>query len=399
MLVLTVNAGSSSLKAALFEVPADALLEAPFAPVWSAAIEERGSPTDKVVQALLGPLWEGSDAPISGPDKIVAVGHRVVHGGSHLIGPTVIDQSVIGQIQSLFAIAPTHNPSNLAGITAARVVLPNAVHVAVFDTAFHATMPAEAFTFSGPKTWAEGGIRRFGFHGLSHEYVARRVAVLEGRPVDQLRIVTCHLGNGCSLAAVDRGQSVDTTMGFTPLDGLMMGTRSGSVDPGVLLHLLRTGMSVDQLDDLLSNRSGLLGVSGVSNDMRAVHLAADQGNSDAELAIDVFVHRLRSQIAAMATAMGGLDVLVFTGGIGENDARIRAATVRHLGFIGVHIDDSANQTTSQTITQAGASQTVKNTGAVDISARNSPVRTWVIRTEENWSIARSVARLIRNSPG
>jgi acetate kinase len=381
MLVLTVNAGSSSVKAALFDVPTDARLEYPFVPIWSAAIEEIDGPTDEVVRSLLQPLWEADNAPISGPQEIVAVGHRVVHGGSRLTGPTVIDDAVTEQIQSLAALAPTHNPANLVGITAARALLPNAVHVAVFDTGFHATMPAEAFTISGPKSWAERGIRRYGFHGVSHEFISRRVAFLEKRPVKELRIGSCHLGNGCSLAAIDRGQSVDTTMGFTPLDGLVMGSRSGSVDPGALIHLLREGMSVDDLDTSLNHDSGLLGLSGVSNDMRAVHAAADNGNADAQLAIDVFVHRLRSLIGAMAASMGGLDTLVFTGGIGEKDARIRIATAQQLAFIGVELDESANRAAN---------------ADANISAAGSPVSTWVIHTEENWSIARSAAALAAN---
>lgn len=378
MLVLTVNAGSSSVKAALFDVPANAVLEVPLAPIWSAAIEEMDGPTDEVVRSLLQPLWEAENSPISGPHEVIAVGHRVVHGGSRLTGPTAIDQSVIDQIRSLVALAPTHNPANLVGITAARALLPDATHVAVFDTGFHATMPAEAFTISGPKSWAERGIRRYGFHGVSHEYVSHRVAFLEKRPVEDLRIVSCHLGNGCSLAAIDRGRSVDTTMGFTPLDGLVMGSRSGSVDPGALIHLLREGISVDDLDTALNHESGLIGLCGVSNDMRAVHAAADTGNADAQLAIEVFVHRLRSQIGAMAASMGGLDALAFTGGIGEKDARIRTATAQQLGFIGVELDESTNHDAK---------------ADTNISSANSPVSTWVIHTEENWSIARSTAAL------
>ena len=331
------------------------------------------------MRELLSGLWTGTPPALSSADEVDAVGHRVVHGGADLTVPTLIDGGVRGRIRALAELAPTHNPANLVGIDLAAELFPVARQVAVFDTGFHATLPPAAFTFAGPSAWLDSGIRRYGFHGTSHHYVAHRTAALCGVAVDRLRIVTCHLGNGCSLAAVDRGRSVDTTMGLTPLDGLVMGTRSGSLDPGVLLHLLRTGATVEDLDTLLNKHSGLLGLSGVSNDMRAVRAAANDGNPEARVAIDVFVHRLRGQVAAMAAAMGGLDVLVFTGGIGEHDAAIRTATADGLAFLGVRLDATRNLAAS---------------GDTDIGGDGSAVRMFVVTTREDWAVACATVRLL-----
>lgn len=311
MRILALNGGSSSFKAAVFDG------EAPH-PVW----ERRGGLD---VVALL-----------DGVPLVDAVGHRIVHGGRYRQSVRVTPE-VKAEIQRLASFAPEHNCREVEGIEAAKQLFgPELPHVAVFDTAFHAAMPEEAFVYPGPYEWLEHGIRRYGFHGISHQYVARRAAELLGRPLASLRLVTCHLGNGCSVAAVRGGQSVDTTMGFTPLEGLMMGTRSGSADPGVLIHLMRhCGHTADDLDRVLNRESGLKGVSGLSGDMREIEAAMRAGDVRARLAFDIFVHRLCAGIAAMAASARGVDSVVFTGGIGENSEAVRAAAVDRLSWLGL----------------------------------------------------------------
>ena len=276
--------------------------------------------------------------------------------------------------------APVHNALELDGIKAAESLFGDRVpQFAVFDTAFHATLEPAAYVYPGPYEWVERGIRRYGFHGISHQYVSRRAAEMLGRDPAGLRMVTCHLGNGCSLAAVKGGRSIDTTMGFTPLDGLMMGSRSGSIDPGILVFLLNhRDFTPDQVDDLLNRKSGLKGLSGVSSDMRDVEQAIDLGNTRARLAFDVFVHRLVQWIGAMTAVLGGMDALVFTAGIGENSARVRSAVSKQLAFLGLKIDAGANAVCRPDI---------------DIAAADSAVRVLVIRTQEDWQIARECARL------
>jgi acetate kinase len=305
MKVLAVNAGSSSIKSALFE-------EGRREPLWKSNFE--------TLQQLLGALPSGVDA----------VGHRIVHGGRSFVEPTRITPEVKRALGRLASFAPAHNRLELDLIEAVQRKLGDTIpQVAVFDTAFHATLPAAAYTYAGPYDWLEQGIRRYGFHGISHQYVSQRAAEILGAPPE--RMVTCHLGNGCSLAAIRRGESIDTTMGFTPLEGLMMGTRSGSVDPGILIHLVRhCGKSADDLDRILNKESGLKGLSGVSGDMRSVQAA---GSDRAKLALDVFVHRLRGGIGQMMASLGGLDVLVFTGGIGEHSPEIRDAATAPFGFL------------------------------------------------------------------
>ena len=386
MITLTVNIGSSSIKAAVFDVVGAASLDMPAASIWASETSAAGESPDELLPRLLSPIWDGPGAVVEGPGSIETVAHRVVHGGQDLTQPTILDATVRDVIRAHTDLAPSHNPLNLAGIEIAGVIFPDARQVAVFDTGFHSTLPPAAFTLSGPKDWASQGIRRYGFHGISHEYVTRRAVRLLGLPVEGLRIVSCHLGSGCSLAAVANGNSVDTTMGFTPLDGLVMGSRSGSVDPGVLLHLLRTGTTLDDLDRILNRGSGLLGLSGISGDMRAVRLAAEGGDSSARLALDVFVHRLRGQIASMAASMNGIDALVFTAGIGEHDAQTRAATADGLGFLGVKIDIERNRLVAAAVD-------------MEISAPGSPVRTLVVHTNENWAIACAAVNLVRSAEG
>jgi acetate kinase len=365
--VLVVNAGSSSLKLSLL------------------------GPADQTLDSLDIDPWHGKGATaqmtafVAGLDGVGAVGHRVVHGGSRFRAAVVIDEDVRTAIADLTDLAPLHQPRALAGIDATAALLPGVPAVACFDTAFHASMPQTAATYALPAAWRERfGLRRYGFHGLSHGYAARRAAELLGLSAPRLRVVTCHLGAGASLAAVSSGRSVDTTMGFTPLEGLVMATRSGSVDPGLLIWLLRDArLTVAELGDGLERSSGLAGLAGLpggSGDMRDVQAAASRGDPDARLAIGVYLHRLCGEIAAMAAAMNGLDALAFTGGIGEHDPALRAAAATGLAFLGVAIDEDSNN----------AAQ-----GDADISGSGSAVRTAVITAREDIEIARQTRAALR----
>lgn len=275
-----------------------------------------------------------------------AVGHRVVHGGEEFSDSVVIDDKVVAAIETFSALAPLHNPPALLGIEAVSAAWPDIQQVAVFDTAFHQTMPASAYRYAVPDVWyADLGVRKYGFHGTSHRYVSQQAADLLGRPGEELALVVAHLGNGCSATAVLGGRSVDTTMGLTPLEGLVMGTRSGDIDGGVFQYLHdEARLSAAEVTDALNKRSGLLGLSGLTNDMREVQAAAASGDSRASLAVDVFVYRLAKHVAALVVGLGRLDALVFTGGIGENDAVIRTRTLAALGFLGLAVDDAANAT-------------------------------------------------------
>jgi acetate kinase len=317
-----------------------------------------------------------------------AVGHRVVHGGSKFTTAVPIDTAVRDRLEALTDLAPLHQPRALAGIDAVAAALPGVPAVACFDTAFHAGLPDAAATYPLPAAWRHRwGLRRYGFHGLSHAYAARRAAQLLDCPLPELRIVTCHLGAGGSLCAVHGGRSADTTMGFTPLEGLVMATRSGSVDPGLLIWLLQHGtLTLDELADGLEHESGLAGLAelpGGGGDMREVRAAAEAGSEPAALALRVYVHRLRGQIAAMAAAMNGLDALVFTGGIGEHDAAVRAETVTGLVFLGAQADPERNR---------------EGAGDADISADASPVRVLVITAREDVEIAGQVRQIYADTP-
>ena len=279
-------------------------------------------------------------------DGLVGVGHRVVHGGSEFAGSMAITPEVIAKVVECIPLGPLHNPPNLVGIRLAQELFPELLQVAVFDTAFHQTMPPVAYTYPVPHEWRElHGVRRYGFHGTSHRFVARQALTQTGLPADAHALVTAHLGNGCSCAAVLDGRSVDTTMGLTPLEGVMMGTRSGSVDPAIVGHMgAALGRSAAEILDILNKKSGLLGVSGLSNDMRTVEAEAAKGHERAHLAFDLFCYLLAKSVAGLVVPLGRLDALVFTGGIGENSVTVRARTVRHLGFLGLTIDPSANAT-------------------------------------------------------
>ena len=361
MRVLVVNAGSSSLKAAV--LAGDEQLGAIALERW-----DGGAEVDELAELVRR----------HGP--VDAVGHRVVHGGPDHTGPAVLDEELLAELTALTDLAPLHQPRALSGIAAAAELVTDVPAVACFDTAFHRTLPAAASTYALPAGWNERwGLRRYGFHGLSHAYAVTRAAELVDEPLADLRVVSCHLGAGASLCAVRGGVSVDTTMGFTPLAGLVMATRSGSVDPGLLLWLLDHGVSTEELSDGLERRAGMAGLSGTSGDLRDVRAAAAGGSANAALAYDVFVHRLCREAAAMAVAAGGLDLLVLTGGIGENDAALRQDVADRLAFLGVALSTAANAVAS---------------GDADIGSPAAAVRTVVVTAREDLQIAREVAALL-----
>ena len=358
--VLVVNAGSSSLKLRLLDGADRTLAEE--------EVEGTGGRLDR--RAL--------DRAVGEAGEVDAVGHRVVHGGDRYSRPVVVDDAVMSYLESLVRLAPLHQPPSLAGIGEVRRLLPSVPQVACFDTAFHHRLPPAAATYAVPASWRKRWrVRRYGFHGLSHAYASRRAAALLGRPLKSLRLVSCHLGSGASLCAVLGGRSVDTTMGFTPLEGLVMGTRSGSVDPGLLLWLLREEkVDLAELDEALEKKSGLLGLAG-SADLRSV--LASRGAVE-RAAVDVYLHRLRALIASMAAAMDGLDGLVFTGGVGERSAPIRMGAAAGLGFLGVAIDPAANEAEA---------------GDREITAPGAAVRTVVVAAREDLEIVRQVRTLLR----
>jgi acetate kinase len=397
--ILVLNSGSSSQKSSLFDFGAS-LPDSPPAPLWEGKLEWQGeratlevknsagisqkeemivTAREKATTHLLDALTSGKASVLSTKSEIAVVGHRIVNGGQEYTQPTIITPEVKAAIQRMAVFAPLHNRVELEGIRLIEEKFGSIRQVAVFDTAFHSSLPPAAFVYPGPYEWFSKGIRRFGFHGINHQYCAERTAQLLGKSISSLRIVTCHLGNGCSVAAIEHGKSIDTSMGFTPLDGLMMGTRSGSVDPGILTYLMREHhLSAQTLDDLLNKKSGLLGISGISGDMRQVVSAMKEGNDRAKLAFDIFVHRLRSGIGSMVAALGGLDALVFTAGIGENSAEVRQAACANFNFLGLELDLAKN-----------ASATPDQ----DISANSSTVRVWVVQAQEDWAIARESWKL------
>jgi acetate kinase len=405
MKALILNAGSSSQKSCLYDITSESLSSPTVPePLWEGQIDwihHEGEAELKITTAsgkrveeeiplkartdviahLLETLWSGETQVIEKPDEIDVVGHRVVHGGENYRQSTLITPDVKAAIAQLAIFAPVHNPANLEGIESVEKILDAHIpQVAVFDTAFHSNLPPAAYVYPVPYEWLEKGIRRYGFHGISHRYCAERAAQLVERSLDELRLITCHLGNGCSLAAIAHGYSIDTTMGFTPLEGLMMGSRSGSIDPGILIHLLRQqDYSVDELDQVLNRKSGLLGVSGVSADMRQINNAIAKDNDRARLALDIYIHRLRSQIGAMLASLQGLDVLVFTAGVGENSPQVRSATCEAFGFLGLKLDAAKNE--ASPVDQ-------------DIATPDSSVRVLVIHTQEDWAIAQECWRLL-----
>ncbi len=401
MKILVFNAGSSSQKTCLYEIE-NSLPDDPPAALWEGKIEidvesatvrvknSRAEHAEEHVQVravsqstveVLSALWSEKSRALGAPEAVDFVAHRIVNGGLDYRDPVLITPEVKAAIARASSFAPLHNDTELAGIEFAEKRFSGVPQVAVFDTGFHKTLPEEAYTYPGPYEWLAQGIRRFGFHGINHQYCAERAAKLLGKDASSLKLVTCHLGNGCSLAAVRDGRSVDTTMGFTPLEGLMMGTRSGSIDPGIVTYLASRGATGAQLDELLNKKSGLLGISGVSGDMREIVKEMKTGNARARLAFDIFVHRLRSSIGAMVATLGGVDALVFTAGIGENSPEVRAAACSGLAYLGLAVDPEEN----------GGSPRDR-----DISRVSSAARILVIRAQEDWTMAKAAWKLVSN---
>ncbi len=390
VIVAVVNSGSSSIKADVVDTATGqrlARLRAERLGTAQAVVRlDDGAPEPlaaiaipAVLRLVLPPLFERAPA-------IAAIGHRVVHGGDRFVAATPIDDDVVAAIDALGPLAPLHNPANLAGIIACRELRPDLPQVAVFDTAFHATLPARARTYAiDPALAAKHGIRRFGFHGTSHAWVATRAAEHLGERLEDLRIITCHLGNGASVTAVECGRSVETSMGMTPLEGLVMGTRAGDIDAGALLHLLRAeGLDADGLDDLLNRRSGLAALSGIGQDMRDIEDRAADGDDRCRLAIRVFCHRLRKYIGAYAAIMGGVDVIVFTGGIGENSAEVRHTAAARLDFLGARLDEDRNR----------GAKVGPGAPVAEISTPHSRVRLLAIATDEELAIAHQAAGVV-----
>lgn len=377
MNLLVLNVGSSSLKAAVVNTISGAV-------VFDRTVEldpMRAGTREGITTGLseMKPELDSFD--------LVGVGHRVVHGGEAFDRATRIDDEVEQQIEELNPLAPLHNPVNLLGIRLARAMFPNLPHFAVFDTAFHQSLPNRAKTYALPRElMKEHGIRRYGFHGMSHKYVAGRAATFLKDEFRNLRLITCHLGNGCSVAAIEYGRSIETSMGMTPLEGLVMGTRSGDIDPGIpaFLHT-KLEMTVPEIDELLNRQSGLMGLSGVGNDMRAILERSAAGDPDCQLAVQVFTHRLRKYIGAYAAVMGGVDAIVFTGGIGENSSVVRHRAAQRLDFLGAIINEDKNHDL----------QLSEGEDVIDFSMNHSRVKLLAVRTNEQLAIARECAKLLR----
>lgn len=390
--VIAINAGSSSLKFQLFEMPSEEVITKGLIEriglndsIFSISVngEKQTETTDipdhsVAVKMLLDKLT--NLGIIKSLDEIEGIGHRVVHGGEEYSDSVVITDEVLTKIEELSELAPLHNPANVTGIRSFKEVLPNVPAIAVFDTAFHQTMPENSFLYSLPYEYYEKyGIRKYGFHGTSHKYVSERAAEMLGRPLDQLRLISCHLGNGASIAAIEGGKSIDTSMGFTPLAGVTMGTRSGNIDPALIPYIMeKTNKSAEEVLDVLNKKSGMLAVSGFSSDLRDIEVEAEKGNERAELALQVFANRIHKYIGSYAARMYGVDAIIFTAGIGENSSSIRERVLRGLEFMGVYFDPALNKVRGE---------------EAFISFPHSPVKVMIIPTNEEVMIARDVVRL------
>ncbi|CAM2078823.1 MULTISPECIES: acetate/propionate family kinase [Clostridia] len=397
MKTLVINCGSSSLKYQLIDMSTEECMvqglverigiegsvltqkvEGKDKYVINTEIKNHKDAIKLVLEALIDPVH----GVIKSMDEISAVGHRVVHGGEKYSDSVLINDKVLQSIKDCIVLAPLHNPPNIIGIEACKELMPNTPMVAVFDTAFHQTMPKHSYICPLPyDLYEKYGIRKYGFHGTSHKYVSNKVAEVMGKDLKDLKIVTCHLGNGCSLAAVKNGKSVDTSMGFTPLAGVMMGTRSGSIDPSVISFLIEQhGYTIEEVDELLNKKSGVLGISGVSSDFRDVLAAGEAGNERAKLALEIFYYKVRTQIAAYAGAMGGIDVIVFTAGIGENSSITRKEILKGLEFFGLELNEENNEIRGK---------------IQEISTEDSRVKVYVVPTNEELMIARDTAKLVK----
>lgn len=396
MKILVINCGSSSLKYQLINMENEGVLA-------QGLVERIGIEgsilTQKVngekyiikepmenhkdaIKLVLEALVDEKHGVIKNMDEISAVGHRVVHGGEKYSKSVLVDEDVMVYLEECVKLAPLHNRPNIIGIEACKALMPNTPMAVVFDTAFHGTMPKEAYSYALPyELYKENGIRKYGFHGTSHKYVSGKVAEVLGKDIKDLKIVTCHLGNGVSLTAVKDGKSIDTTMGFTPLAGMPMGTRSGDIDPAIVIYLIKElGYSVDEVNEILNKKSGILGISGLSSDFRDVRDAAyKKGDERSLLAIDIYTYKIRTQIGAYAAAMGGLDVIVFTAGIGENADMIREGCLKNLEFLGVYLDKEKNK---------------QNGEIAEISKDDSKVKVFVIPTNEELMIAKETMELL-----
>jgi acetate kinase len=390
--IIAINAGSSSLKFQLFDMPSEEVI--------TKGLIERIGLNDSIFNIVANgeKIKETLDIPnhgiavklllekltglgiIQSLNEIEGIGHRVVHGGEEFTDSVLINDDVLEKIEALSELAPLHNPANITGIKAFQQVLPNVAAVAVFDTAFHQTMPASSFLYSLPyEYYKKYGIRKYGFHGTSHKYVSQRAAEMLGRPLEQLRLISCHLGNGASIAAIEGGKSIDTSMGFTPLAGVTMGTRSGNIDPALIPFIMeKTNQTADEVLDVLNKKSGMLAVSGFSSDLRDIEVQASEGNERAKLALEVFAGRIHKYIGSYAAKMYGVDAIIFTAGIGENSDVIRARVLQGLEFMGVYFDPSLNRVRGE---------------EAFINFPHSPVKVMIIPTDEEVMIARDVVRL------
>ncbi|MEE9442684.1 MAG: acetate kinase [candidate division Zixibacteria bacterium] len=400
MMILVLNCGSSSVKYQLIDMEKElALAKGSVERIGMSASVLTHIPHDRpqrkisreildhiqAIDQVIIMLLSEKYGVISDKSEINAVGHRVVHGGERFTEPVLVTRDLMGEIRNLIELAPLHNPHNIRGINAAKKNLPDIPQVAVFDTAFHHRIPPHAHIYGIPyQLYKKYAIRRYGFHGPSHQFVSQIAAEKLGKPIEELKMITCHLGNGASMAAVDGGVSIDTTMGFTPLEGLLMGTRSGDADPAIILHIMaREELSLHEANTLLNKHSGLIGISGLSSDVREIQEAAEEGHPNAKLALDIYCYRIKKYIGSYAAVMGGLDAVVFTGGVGQNSSVVRSKCLSNLGFLNLKVDDEKNKSHKE--------------GIGNISAEDSKVKILVIPTNEELVIARQTKRIISKS--
>ncbi len=396
MKILVINCGSSSLKYQVFDMSNEAVLAKGLVEkigLPGSFLKHRRKEEDNIIvesdmpnhEAAIGlvmdALLDARHGIVKSMDEIEAVGHRVVHAGERYAGSVLINEDVMHALRQCIELAPLHNPPNIMGIEVCAKLMPNVKHVAVFDTAFHQTMPQTAYLYGVPLSlYRKYGLRRYGFHGTSHRYVSERAAHMLGRPTSEVKVITCHLGNGASVAAIDGGRSIDTSMGFTPLEGLIMGTRSGDLDPAVVPFLMeKENMNSEQISSFLNKKCGVMGISEVSSDFRVIEEAAAKGNDQAQLALDMYYYRVRKYVGAYAAALGRVDAIVFTAGLGENSPEVREAVCKHLGFMGVELDLAKNRVRGK---------------EVDLSSEGAKVKVLLIPTNEELIIARDTRELV-----